>query len=667
MAETVAPAGPGTEPGVQVGWSEENQAYLMAALAEVRQALRCHVADAADDDGTPPPAIPTEIAGRMSEPPSLDGLVTVFGLSPFERGILLLCAGVELDASFARLCAAVQGEGGSAHPTFGLALSVLPDAHWSALAPTAPLRAWRLVELRSGDSLTGSPLRLDERVLHHLTGVQHLDELLLGFVQPLQRLGPLVPSHWAQAEEVVGVWTRASERSLPVIQLTGGEVAAKRSVAAGACARLGHDLYRLPVSVLPTGAHDFDALVRLWTRESILSGGILLLDAEDHTAGDPAQDSLLRRFVEELDRPLLVSSRERLDLPHRPAVAIEVTRPTREEQHALWSETLGAGGATLNGHIDRLTAQFDLNVPAIRAAGLRAVGGSPSGDGIPAEVLWKACRVQARQPLEGHARCLEPTAVWDDLVLPESQMQTLRNIELHVRHRLRVHESWGFAARSSRGLGLTALFSGPSGTGKTLAAEVLAHELGLDLYHVDLSAVVSKYIGETEKNLRRVFDAAESGGAVLFFDEADALFGKRSEVKDSHDRYANLEVSYLLQRMEAFRGLAILTTNLKSALDEAFERRLRFKVAFPFPDAAQRAAIWRRIFPAETPTDGLAPEKLARLNATGATIRNVALHAAFRAAEDDTPVRMVHVRDAARMVYAQQERTLTEGEIRGWT
>src|SRR4029077_2293905 len=215
------------------------------------------------------------------------------------------------------------------------------------------------------------------------------------------------------------------------------------------------------------------------------------------------------------------------------------------------------------------------------------------------------------------------------LVLPELQKQTLQQIALQSRHRMKVHETWGFAARGRRGLGLSALFSGPSGTGKTLAAEVLAGELKLDLYRIDLSAVVSKYIGETEKNLRQVFDAAEEGGALLLFDEADALFGKRGEVKDSHDRYANIEVGYLLQRMEAYRGLAILTTNLKSSLDKSFQRRLRFSVSFPFPDAPQREAIWNRVFPARTPTEGLQPQRLAQLNMAGGNIRNIALNAAF--------------------------------------
>jgi len=250
--------------------------------------------------------------------------------------------------------------------------------------------------------------------------------------------------------------------------------------------------------------------------------------------------------------------------------------------------------------------------------------------------------------------------------LPELQCQVLRDVAVHVKQRTTVYETWGFASKGARGLGISALFAGVSGTGKTLAAEVLANELRLDLYRIDLSQVVSKYIGETEKNLRRVFDAAEEGGTILLFDEADALFGKRSEVKDSHDRYANIEVSYLLQRMEAYRGLAILTTNLKNALDSAFLRRIRFIVQFPFPDAVQRAEIWRCIFPTNTPTEDLDISRLARLNITGGNIRNIALNAAFLAAEAGEPVRMKHMLRAARSEYTKLEKALTEAEIGGW-
>ena len=252
-------------------------------------------------------------------------------------------------------------------------------------------------------------------------------------------------------------------------------------------------------------------------------------------------------------------------------------------------------------------------------------------------------------------------------MLPDVQVHTLRHIVAHVRHRALVYEEWGFSSKGSRGLGISALFAGTSGTGKTMAAEVLANDLRLDLYRIDLSSVVSKYIGETEKNLRRVFDAAEEGGAILLFDEADALFGKRSEVKDSHDRYANIEVSYLLQRMEAYRGLAILTTNMKSALDSAFLRRIRFVVQFPFPDETQRAEIWRRVFPKATPTVGLDYGRLSRLNVTGGNIRNIAMNGAFLAADTDEPVQMKHLLNAARSECNKLEKSLTEAEVGGWT
>jgi SpoVK/Ycf46/Vps4 family AAA+-type ATPase len=274
--------------------------------------------------------------------------------------------------------------------------------------------------------------------------------------------------------------------------------------------------------------------------------------------------------------------------------------------------------------------------------------------------------MQARPKLDDLAQRIEPAATWDDLVLPKVGLQVLRDVATQVHHRMTVYQSWGFATKGLRGLGISALFSGASGTGKTMAAEVLASELRMDLYRIDLSAVVSKYIGETEKNLRRVFDAAEEGGAILLFDEADALFGKRSEVKDSHDRYANIEVSYLLQRMEAYRGLAILTTNLKSALDTAFLRRLRFLIDFPFPDARSRAEIWRRIFPRQTPTENLDAAKLAQLNIAGGNIRNIALHAAFLAADAHEPVRMNHLLRAAQSEYAKLEKSLTDAEVRGF-
>jgi hypothetical protein len=461
-----------------------------------------------------------------------------------------------------------------------------------------------------------------------------------------------------------------------VLQLCGGDAAARREIAAAACADLEAPAFALAGALLPPGAAELDLLQRLWERESRLTGGVLLLECDAPDPGDAVRAHAVRRWIEKGRAPLILSARDPVRGLVRPLHTLELPRLTAGEQRALWQAELGAGADELDGRLDPIVAQFELGAPAIRSAarsGLararsRAAAGDGSSDGDAlAGELWRACRVQARPRLDELAQRIDSRAGWDDLVLPERALQALRDMAAHARQRVTVYETWGLALTSARGLGLSALFSGPSGTGKTLAAEVLAAELGLDLYRIDLSQVVSKYIGETEKNLGRVFDAAEEGGAVLLFDEADALFGRRSEVKDSHDRYANLEVSYLLQRMECYRGLAILTTNLREALDPAFLRRLRFIVQFPFPDAAQRAGIWRRMFPRQTPTEGLDPERLARLNVPGGSIRNIALGAAFLAADAGEPVRMSHLLRAARSEYAKLDRPLTEAEIGGWS
>jgi SpoVK/Ycf46/Vps4 family AAA+-type ATPase len=280
--------------------------------------------------------------------------------------------------------------------------------------------------------------------------------------------------------------------------------------------------------------------------------------------------------------------------------------------------------------------------------------------------LWRACRDRARADLDGLAERIEPAALWQDLVLPARELASLRDLMRHALHRARVYEDWRVTGSARRGGGVSALFTGPSGTGKSLAAEVIATELDVDLYRVDLSQVVSKYIGETEKNLRGVFDAAERSGAVLLIDEADALFGRRSEVKDSHDRYANIEVSYLLARMETYRGLAILTTNLRANIDDAFVRRLGFIVTFPFPGQAQRRDLWRRAFGARVPVCDLDGDRLAQLNLSGGSIRNVAVHAAFRAAERASAVTMADVLAGARSEYEKLDRPLTSTELEGW-
>ncbi len=646
-------------------WAATNQAALTAALASLRAVL-----ERRPESASPP----------LDPPPALDLVAQKFALTAFERDLLLLCAGVELDASFAELC---RKAGGAPNPTFGLALAALPGAHWSAIAPTAPLRYWRLIEVRPSDTLTGAPLRIDERVLHYLAGVPHLDERLHGIVRPLRASDELSAAQRQTAQRIAALWAGAAARGepWPAAQLVGAEDAGAAAVAAGACAARGMGLCIMRAADLPLAAAERAAFQRLWEREAALAECGLLVTTEDADGAETLRAAAA--LAERARSALILVCREPLRTGSGPLARFTIDKPPRAEQSALWRRSLapltqrlreranGApahglanGAGVLDDHIDRVVDQFDFGPVAIAATGalvLEEDEGESAG-----ERLWDACRAQARTRLDDLAQRIETTAGWDELVLPPPQKQTLRNIVAHVRQRAKVYDQWGFAAKSARGLGVSALFAGASGTGKTLAAEIMAHELRLDLYRIDLSQVVNKYIGETEKNLRRVFEAAETAGAVLLFDEADALFGKRSEVKDSHDRYANMEVSYLLQRMESYRGLAILTTNMQQALDPAFKRRIRFIINFPFPDEAERAEIWRRVFPAATPVEKLDVTRLARLNVAGGNIRNIALGAAFLAADERSPVGMDHLLRTARAEYAKLERPLTESEIGGW-
>ena len=634
-------------------WTEANQRLLGAEFARIGQRL-----------GGPGEAASHRAAAQaareaMPLPSAIDQLAGAFGLSTFERDLLLLCAGVEMDAHLAALCEAAAGGSRDHAPSFGFALASLDAPHWSALAPDGPLRRWRLLEVDDATGLTRGRLRIDERVLHGLAGVNSLDTRLRSLMRPLSPAPMMADSQRAIADAVALALDAAPAGETPLVWLTGDDAAGQADVAAQAGVLLGLALHRVSVQDLPASAAELDALATLWEREVLLLGGALLL----RCGAEPLPPTALR-FVEGLRGPVFVSGGQPQAV-ERACVRFTVDKPPPLEQKRLWQQALVGAAERLDGTLDGIAAQFRLSARQIDAEGAQlaaALGADTADEGA----VWSACRALCRSRLDDLAQRLEPVADWADLVLPAAQLATLRELVEQVRNRLKVYLEWGFAAQGARGLGIGALFAGESGTGKTMAAEVLARELRLDLYRIDLSAVVSKYIGETEKNLRRVFDAAEDSGAILLFDEADALFGKRSEVKDSHDRYANIEVSYLLQRMEAYRGLAILTTNLKGALDGAFQRRLRFVVQFPFPDQALREAIWRQALPARTPQAAIDHARLARLSVAGGSIRNIALGAAFRAAALGEPVSMAHLLHAAHQDAGKRERPLNDAETRGW-
>ncbi|MGO8882627.1 MAG: ATP-binding protein [Streptosporangiaceae bacterium] len=631
-------------------WEAMNSAYLAAGLAWTRERL-----GAAGDPGAAERWWET---GQEAEPAAaLELLGDRLGLSRFERLVLMLAAATELDPTIAARCAEANGNPLAVYPTLALALAVLPGATWDVVSPQRPLRYWRLIELdepRAG-ALTATRIRIDERIVSFLKGLNVMDERLAPFISPVAAELPvnLPATHErAVAEIVVALTEERNGGRPPAIELVGVDPAMRRGLAASAAQRLGRELYEVTPERVPPGSLELSDLTRLWERETLLLPVLLYADtAEVPREGTAGIDALL----EQVRGHVLMGCREPRPLRSRRLRVVDTPRPTAGEQQALWQELLAGDAQTAS----RLASEFDLGQLVIAD-----VVGQVQHSGAGVAGLWAACRAQTRPRLDTLARRIEPVARWDDLVLPDAELTLLHHIVDQVRGRATVLRSWGLAERVTRGSAVTALFAGGSGTGKTLAAEVIAHELELDMYRVDLAGVVSKYIGETEQNLRRVFDAAEEGGTLLMFDEADALFGKRSEVKDSHDRYANIEVSYLLARMEDYRGVAILATNLRHALDDAFLRRLRFIVTFPFPAPAERARLWARAFPARAPVGDLDIERLAKLAASGGMIRNIALNAAFCAAGQGTEVTMELVLEMARIEFRKLERHVNDADFK---
>jgi len=642
-----------TGANAQSEWMDANQRCLAAEFERLKIRLTGAAVPVAGET-----AADDARAASPAPPAAIDALTSCFGLSAFERDILLLCAGVEMHADLARSCAEAAGVPTRTSVTFGLALARLKDPRWSALTPMAPLRRWRLVEVDETAGLTSGRIRIDERILHYVAGLNYLDQRLQPLLRHRQPVHAMAAAQQTVAATLVTTLKEA-DAPPPVVMLTGDDLDGQVDVAAKVASELGLHLYALAADALPSNAAEREALGILWQRESRLLNAALLVEGMDREGAKHVPG-----FVDRVGGLVFLAGKE-LAAPSRATLRVDVNKPEAPDRRTLWVHALGPAAARLNGSVDAIAAQFRLSAQSILTTG-REIQPELAGSEQAEAVLWRACQRAGRTKLDELAQRIDLQADWEALVLPPPQIATLHQIAAHVRHRLAVYHDWGFASRSSRGLGITVLFAGESGTGKTMAAEVLANELHLDLYRIDLSSVVSKYIGETEKNLRRVFDAAEDSGVVLLFDEADALFGKRSEVKDSHDRYANIEVSYLLQRMEAYRGLAILTTNMKASLDPAFQRRLRFVVQFPFPDLAQREAIWRTIFPAATPVENLDFAKLARAQMAGGNIRNIALNAAFLAAQAHTPVRMGQLLQAAQSEAAKRERPLSDAETKGW-
>jgi ATPase family associated with various cellular activities (AAA) len=558
---------------------------------------------------------------------AIDQLSLLFRMAPFDEDVLLLALSSQLAGKPKQLTAQV------AQTWLGIenndeALARL----WERLAPHAPLRRFQFIETAERPVSTTTPLYIDERVSRYLMGDDAPDRRLVAIVSPVQA-APIPRRNRDALFPLVQAMNQGKHR---LVMLIGPRHSGRRVTALLLANTFNLGLVELNARALETAPD----LIHVLAREVVMSRVALLVDA-DQAEGRRLLDGPLRDFATFIIAVAEVRHELAVEMPVLRLEALQTS-----DRAELWHDALGPHTAEMHGLVASIAEQFKFGPRAIAA--IAREGGD----------LWQACRDRAGRELEELADRIVPIHGWDDIVLPPDVLHDLKAAAAQVRHRTRVYGDHGFAQKYPRGRGISILLAGPSGVGKTMAAEVVAKDLNLDLYRIDLARVVSKYIGETEKNLKAVFDAAELSGAVLLFDEADALFGKRSEVNDSHDRYANIEVSYLLQRMEAYSGLAVLATNMKSHLDPAFLRRLRYVVDVPYPDVAARTLIWQRAFPSAMPRAILDYEALARLEVPGGNIAVIAINAAFLAASEETPLHMGHIARAARAEFRKLDREL---------
>ncbi|MGB8647118.1 MAG: AAA family ATPase, partial [Anaerolineae bacterium] len=601
----------------------------------------------------------------------LDRLADLFGLSPFEREVLVICLAAEIDLKYEKLYAYLQDDVTKKRPAVDLAIRLLCDTVEArlqarrAFEPDAPLLQWELVSLQDDPSarrpvLLARMLKLDERIASYLLGSDQVDP----------RLGPLLSVRDAAREiepgpEIkqrltawAGAWPRHWAETPPIILLHGrygtGKVQAARFLAAA----LERPLLLLQAGELGTGELGVAEGIKLAEREALLSGALVCWQGADALLfPEPNAEAEQRVFFHALVRsraPTILLAEKSWEpareLAARPFIRLSLAELNYDERREIWVAGLNGSAQNFSDtQLGELAARFRLTAGQVQDAIARARTLAWERDPLNGRVqlsdIDAACRAQSQHRLNALARKIIPHYNWNDIVLPRAQLTSLHLICTTVRQRPVVYGEWGFDRKLAMGKGVIALFAGPSGTGKTMAADIIANDLGLDLFKIDLSAVVSKYIGETEKNLERIFGEAQETDAILFFDEADALFGKRSETRDAHDRYANIEIAYLLQRTEEYNGLVILASNIKKNVDEAFVRRLHFTIDFPFPEEPERLEIWRRTFPPEAPrSDDIDLAFLARkFKFAGGNIRNIILAAAFLAAEEQQPISMRHL------------------------
>ncbi len=630
----------------------------------------------------------------------LNWLKQEFGLSEFDLDLMLIALAPEIDLRYERLYAYLQDDVTRKRPSVDLALNLLCSSaevkllQRSHFAPDAPLIKHGLLHLIPDPHQVKPPLlsyylKLEDQVIHFLLKQKGLEPRLGSWCELLAR--PAVEDKSPIRDEIKQILPKLvlqaqNTSQLLILYFSGLHSTEKRQGAIALAAQLNRRLLIADLAQALALKEDFEQLLKLLFREACFHNSILYLESFDALQSKEhylSSKSLLDRLAEAKDLVILsgVQSWVATFTETKVVITVPFPMPDFSQRRIYWQANLATKGIVLSDRqLDTLANRFRLSSTQIAGAVTNACNqvlwhAAEEFEELPLNTikptlndLLAAARDQSSNNLTGLARKIKSKYSWEDIVLPPDQLAQLQEICNQAKYRHIVYETWGFNRKLSIGKGLNVLFSGPPGTGKTMAAEVIANELQLELYKIDLSQVVSKYIGETEKNLNRIFTAAETANAILFFDEADALFGKRSEVRDAHDRYANIEIGYLLQKMEEFEGISILTTNLRQNLDEAFVRRLAFTVHFPSPDAASRRCIWEGIWTEEIPlSPDLDFDFLAQqFKLSGGNIKNIALSAAFLAAKADTGVMMEHLLQGIRREYQKMGKAWDDSSENVW-
>lgn len=638
-------------------------------------------------------------ADIIQENSRLAWLQQTFDLSDFDIAIIAIALAPELDRRYERLYAYLQDDVRCKRPTVDLALNLLCTSalekltrrvHFSA---DAPLIRHSLLHLFADSNQTQPPLlarniKLDRQVIQLLLEETGLDDRLVSFCQLITPKieFEVLPFKSNIKEGLISLVTANWQENKPTnLYFQGEDISGKRHAVEAIASSLEVGLLIANLEKIVDTKTGVESQLKLLLREALFKKSLLYI--EDLAVWQTKENTLfyqsLLNQLASYPKITILSGIENWvngSSKGMEIITVPFPMPDFEQRRFYWKNYLQAAGISLDEReLESLSDRFRFTSQQISTAVATAANQvrwqqavseipEPKFDlqnAVKLANLFAAARGLSAQDLSTLSQQVQPKYSWDDLVLPPNQKTQLREICNQVKHQYLVWEKWGFESKFSLGIGLNVMFSGTPGTGKTMAAEIIARELQLDLYKIDLSQVVNKYIGETEKNLNRIFTAASNANAILLFDEADALFGKRSEVKDAHDRYANLEISYLLQKMEEYEGLAILTTNLRNNMDDAFVRRLRFIIEFPFPSEKQRYQIWQQIFPKSAPCSPEIDLNLLARNFefSGANIRNIALTAAFLAADDRHQIEMVHLMQAVRREYQKMGKIFKDKEF----